>query len=145
MTLIRTAVSVTRLSGVLGAVVHDIPLGGDLSAGDVDKIRTALLEHRVVFFRDQTHLDDEGQRSFAKLLGPITAANPLSTSIGGGADHTVAIDSHHIQANAWHTDATFVDRPPAFSVLRAIKLPSVGGDTLWANTVWTCNGFAPVT
>lgn len=144
MTLIRTAASVTRLSGVLGAVVHDIPLGGDLSASEVNKVRDALLEHRVVFFRDQHHLDDEGQRRFAQLLGPITAANPLSTSIGGGADHTVAIDSHHIQANAWHTDATFVDRPPAFSVLRAIKLPSVGGDTLWANTVAAYQRMGPV-
>jgi taurine dioxygenase len=38
-------------------------------------------------------------------------------------------------ANHWHTDVTFVDRPPMFSILRAMVLPEVGGDTLWANTV----------
>ena len=38
-------------------------------------------------------------------------------------------------ANHWHTDVTFVDRPPIFSVLRALIIPEVGGDTLWANTV----------
>jgi taurine dioxygenase len=38
-------------------------------------------------------------------------------------------------ANHWHTDVTFVDRPPMFSILRALVLPEVGGDTLWANTV----------
>jgi alpha-ketoglutarate-dependent taurine dioxygenase len=36
------------------------------------------------------------------------------------------------KANAWHTDVTFVDRPPAISVLRAITLPPYGGDTAWA-------------
>jgi taurine dioxygenase len=38
-------------------------------------------------------------------------------------------------ANSWHTDVTFVDRVPAVSVLRAIKLPPDGGTTVWANTV----------
>ena len=37
-------------------------------------------------------------------------------------------------ANHWHTDVTFVQRPPTFSILRAIVIPDVGGDTLWANT-----------
>jgi len=47
---------------------------------------------------------------------------PLDAQAGGG------------KANAWHTDVTFVDRPPALSFLRAVTLPPYGGDTTWANT-----------
>ncbi len=39
------------------------------------------------------------------------------------------------KANYWHTDVTFVDRPPAFTLLHAVVIPPVGGDTQWANTV----------
>ena len=39
------------------------------------------------------------------------------------------------RANYWHTDVTFVDRPPAFTLLHAVVIPPVGGDTLWASTV----------
>jgi taurine dioxygenase len=37
-------------------------------------------------------------------------------------------------ANSWHTDVTFVDRIPAFSVLRGVDIPAYGGNTVWANT-----------
>jgi alpha-ketoglutarate-dependent taurine dioxygenase len=37
-------------------------------------------------------------------------------------------------ANHWHTDVTFVDRPPAFTLLHGVVIPPVGGDTIWANT-----------
>lgn len=47
------------------------------------------------------------------------------------------------KANAWHTDVTFVDRPPAVSILRAITLPPYGGDTAWANTATAYQSLAP--
>ncbi|GAA1828694.1 TauD/TfdA family dioxygenase [Pseudonocardia ailaonensis] len=130
-----STLAVRPLNGSLGAEVGGVALGGDLEPDDLEQLRTALLRHRVVFLRGQEHLDDAGQLAFAGLLGPTTAANPLAEGIGDGAAHTVAIDSNHLRANAWHTDATFVDRPPSVSVLRAVSLPAVGGDTLWADTV----------
>ncbi|MBO0848539.1 MAG: TauD/TfdA family dioxygenase, partial [Pseudonocardia sp.] len=95
-------------------------------------IRSALLKHKVIFFRAQHHLDDDGQLGFARLLGEPTAAHP---TVRGSTEHILPIDSERSQANSWHTDVTFVDRIPAASILRAVQLPPYGGTTTWANTV----------
>jgi taurine dioxygenase len=47
------------------------------------------------------------------------------------------------RANNWHTDVTFVERPPAFSVLRSVKIPESGGDTVWANTAAAYTNLTP--
>ena len=126
--------TVTKVGGSLGAIVGGVRLGGDLSAETVATIRQALLTHKVIFFRDQQHLDDAGQLAFAQLLGTPTLAHPTSKSIDGSA-HVLPIDSDYSKANSWHTDVTFVDRIPAISLLRAVTLPAYGGATSWANTV----------
>ena len=106
-------------------------------------IRAALLEHRVIFFRGQEHLDDSGQAGFARLFGDLTTAHP--TVPGTGDAHVLELDAQRGggKANAWHTDVTFVDRPPAISVLRAVTLPPYGGDTAWANTVAAYESLSP--
>ncbi|SIR64554.1 TauD/TfdA dioxygenase family protein [Williamsia sterculiae] len=124
--------TVTKIGGRIGAQIDGVALSGDLGTTTVRAINDALLEHKVLFFRDQQHLDDEGQEQFARLLGEPTIAHPTVTSRG----HTVLpIDSDNGKANSWHTDVTFVDRVPKASILRAITLPPYGGTTVWANTV----------
>ncbi|MFI7004857.1 TauD/TfdA dioxygenase family protein [Nocardia sp. NPDC050175] len=124
--------SVTKLGAWIGAQVDNVRLGGDLEAGTVDAIRRALLEHKVIFFRGQDHLDEDGQYEFAQLLGSPTTPHPTVTSHGV---KSLAIDSEHGRANSWHTDVTFVDRIPKASILRAVHLPTYGGSTTWASTV----------
>ncbi|GAA0957070.1 TauD/TfdA family dioxygenase [Kribbella koreensis] len=128
------AITVTKAGGAIGAVVGNVALGGDLRPQTVAAIRQALLDHKVIFFRDQQHLDDAGQLAFAKLLGTPTLAHPTSTGLDGN-EHVLPIDSDYGKANSWHTDVTFVDRIPAISILRAVTLPAYGGATTWANTV----------
>ena len=84
--------------------------------------------------RGQDHLDDRAHAGFVRRLGALTTAHPTIT--GGQAEAAVLpVDSEHgNKANSWHTDVTFVDRPPAFTTLRAMVLPPYGGDTLFANT-----------
>jgi taurine dioxygenase len=97
-------------------------------------VRAALLAHRVVFIRRQD-LDAREQIAFARRLGPLTQGHPTLPVIDG---EQLILDLDSLAggaANHWHTDVTFVDRPPMFSILRAMVLPEVGGDTLWANTV----------
>ena len=65
----RTAVSVHQLGGRIGARIDGVRLGGDLPEQTVAEIRTALLRHKVVFFRGQDHLDDQGHIGFAELMG----------------------------------------------------------------------------
>ncbi|MBJ7289648.1 TauD/TfdA family dioxygenase [Williamsia sp.] len=127
-----TELTVTKLGGRIGARIDGIALSGDLDPRTVADINSALLEHKVVFFRDQQHLDDTSQQAFAQLLGDLTIAHPTVTSRG---DTVLPIDSENGKANSWHTDVTFVDRVPKASVLRAVTLPAYGGTTVWASTV----------
>src|SRR5689334_3715979 len=69
-------VRVRKVGGRIGAVVEGVRLGGDLPAETVAQVRAALLEHKVLFFRGQHHLDDDHQIAFAELLGPLTTAHP---------------------------------------------------------------------
>ncbi|MBP2707722.1 TauD/TfdA family dioxygenase [Microbispora sp. RL4-1S] len=129
-----SSLTVTPVAGRIGAEITGVRLGGDLPADVVAEIRRALLTHKVVFFRGQGHLDERGQVAFAELLGEPTTAHPTVPSLGGNA-HILDLDYRDGQkVDRWHTDVTFVDRPPAASVLRALTVPEAGGDTLWANT-----------
>lgn len=122
---------VVKLGAHIGARIDGIDVNGNLDAATVSAINEALLEHKVIFFRGQHHLDDDGQLAFARLLGIPTAAHPTVTSRG---DRVLPIDSRYDKANSWHTDVTFVDRIPKASVLRAVTLPDYGGTTTWAST-----------
>jgi taurine dioxygenase len=122
---------VVKLGAHIGARIDGVRLGGDLDATTVDAINDALLTHKVIFFRDQQHLDDAEQLAFARTLGTPTLAHP--TVLSRGTD-VLPIDSRYDKANSWHTDVTFVDRIPKASLLRAVTLPSYGGTTTWAST-----------
>ncbi|MCX5399857.1 TauD/TfdA family dioxygenase [Streptomyces sp. NBC_00102] len=128
----ETTLTVRRLGGRIGAVVSGVRLGGGLDPATVAAVRAAILAHKVVFFRGQDHLDEEGHEAFGRLLG-APVAHPTIRSADGR--YSLAVDSDQgARANEWHTDVTFVPAHPAFSVLRAVTLPPYGGNTLWANT-----------
>ena len=130
----QTRISVTRLAGNIGAQISGIDTGTALSDEDVAQVRQALLDHKVVFLRDQS-LDYPRQVAFAERLGPLTLGHPTLSS-PPDQPYLEEIDSRRgVRANHWHTDVTFVDRPPAFTLLHAVVIPPVGGDTIWANTV----------
>ena len=122
-----------RLTGRIGAEILGVDLA-QLDDHEVAAIRQELLAHRVVFFRDE-NIGSAEHRVFAARLGPLTLAHPTLPLM---PDERELFDLDSIagaNANHWHTDVTFVDRPPILSVLRALIVPEVGGDTLWANTV----------
>ncbi|MGE2714792.1 TauD/TfdA dioxygenase family protein [Mycolicibacterium litorale] len=122
---------VVKLGANIGARIEGVRVGGGLDAVAVAAINSALLEHKVIFFRGQHHLDDDGQLAFARRLGTPTTAHPTVTSRG---HRILPIDSRYDKANSWHTDVTFVDRIPKASLLRAVTLPEYGGTTTWAST-----------
>ncbi|MFI5663802.1 TauD/TfdA dioxygenase family protein [Streptomyces sp. NPDC051684] len=125
-------VTVEKVGGRLGAVVSGVRLGGDLDEATVAAVRAAIVEHKVVFFRDQHHLDAASHEAFARLLG-TPVAHPTVPSVDGR--YALGIDNEHGgRANQWHTDVTFVPAYPAFSILRAEVVPPYGGNTLWSNT-----------
>jgi taurine dioxygenase len=129
-----TRVGVTRLAGNIGAEITGVDTGAALDDGVITRIRQALLDHKVVFLRDQS-LDYGKEVAFAQRLGPLTLGHPTIAS-PPGQPYLEEIDSAKGgKVNYWHTDVTFVDRPPAFTLLHAKVIPPVGGDTIWANTV----------
>jgi alpha-ketoglutarate-dependent taurine dioxygenase len=132
MTIPSTStLTVTQLGSRIGARIDGVRLAGDLDAATVGQIRTALLRHKVIFFRDQHHLDDAQQHAFAARLGTPIAHPSVQQE---GAPIITPINSDYGKANRWHTDVTFVANYPAASILRAVTLPSYGGSTLWAST-----------
>ncbi|MCY6488807.1 TauD/TfdA dioxygenase family protein [Leptolyngbya sp. GGD] len=130
-----TSLKVQPIAGRIGAEIGKIDLRDALTNETIGEIRKALVHYKVIFFRNQS-LDADGQVAFARRFGEVTTAHPTVPSLEGQPevldldyDRTVA------RANHWHTDVTFVDRPPLGSVLRAVTIPPVGGDTVWANSV----------
>ena len=66
-----TGLEIRELTPNIGAKVLGVTLGGDLSKETVQAIRSAILKHKVIFFRGQQHLDEDGQQAFGNLLGKI--------------------------------------------------------------------------
>jgi len=124
---------IRRVAGRIGAEIRGVKLSADLDADTVAAIQQALVEHKVIFFRGQTHLDDASQEAFAKLLGePV--AHP-TVPVVDGTHYLLELDSAKgARASSWHTDVTFVDAYPKASILRSVVVPEYGGDTTWANT-----------
>lgn len=120
----------------IGAEVTGVDLTQPLSAGLVLDLDRALAEHGVLFFRDQ-HVTPRQQLDFGACLGELHV-HPYEHNLGGQLEAVLVLDSERYRSKGktpvpWHTDATFEQRPPRGSVLRAVELPPVGGDTLWAN------------
>ncbi len=127
-------ITVTKLGSRIGARVDGVHLGSDLDRAAVEEIRQALLTHKVIFFRNQHHLDDQRQLAFARLLGTPIGHPAAAVLAAKGAPIITPINSEYGKATRWHTDVTFAANYPAASILRAITLPSYGGSTLWAST-----------
>jgi alpha-ketoglutarate-dependent sulfate ester dioxygenase len=125
---------VRPIAGHIGAQISGARLDGDLPDRTIEDMRRALNQHKVLFLRGQNHLDDDEQEAFARLLGEIVGHPTLPPLTGTTA--ILELDAAHGggRVNYWHTDMTFLDAYPKASILRAIKVPSRGGDTVWANT-----------
>ncbi|MDE5458622.1 TauD/TfdA family dioxygenase [Bradyrhizobium sp. CSA112] len=116
----------------IGAEIRNIKLSGDLPDQTIAAIRGLLLEHKVIFFRDQGHLDDAEQERFALRLGKLVPPLVRATE---GAMSLLEIDTTRgIRADYWHIDLSFMDAYPKITVLRGVVIPPVGGDTVWSNT-----------
>jgi alpha-ketoglutarate-dependent taurine dioxygenase len=130
-------IQVKAINGRIGAVIEGVKLSSSLDATVVQEINQALLKHKVIFFKDQSHLDDVEQEAFAARLG--TPLNHPTVPVKQGSNHILELDSRGARADSWHTDITFLDAYPKASILRSIVAPEVGGNTVWANTTTAYN------
>jgi taurine dioxygenase len=134
--------TVSLLTGTIGAECSGVDLAQDLTDDMVAAIRAALLAHRVIFFRDQT-LDYERHVAFGRRLGPLTLGHPTIQSPPDQPLMEEVDSAKGAPAAEWHTDVTFLDQPVCFTCLRGVVMPDVGGDTVWANTVHAYTTLTP--
>jgi taurine dioxygenase len=137
-------IRVRPIGGSLGARVEGIDLRRPLTAELAARLVELLDEHLVVFLPGQ-HLDDEQHLAFATVLGePYT--HPLSRAAGRAdavVGHIVDSVEHPPYQDRWHTDVSWDVRPPDYGTLRAIEMPSKGGDTVWADTCAAFDALSP--
>ena len=138
-----STIEITPTTAAIGAEVRGVDLREALTDVDVKVLRQALLDHLVLFFRDQPVTDDQ-QLAFALRFGPMHVS-PLQT-VHQDAPEIVVLDQVHPQgegADEWHSDNTFLAEPPMASILRAVQLPDVGGDTCFASMYAAYEGLSP--
>jgi alpha-ketoglutarate-dependent sulfate ester dioxygenase len=123
---------VVKLGENIGARIDGVQLG-EIDTETAAAINAALNAHKVIFIRGQQHLDEDSHYAFAESLGVPTTPHPTLKFDGSKVMRLASIGG--AGANQWHTDVTFVDRPPKASILRAVELPAYGGTTTWASTV----------
>ncbi len=142
------------LAGATGAEIRGLDVR-DLTDGEVAAIRRTWLERKVVFFPGQ-HLEPSEHLDFARRFGEPTEGHPVIPGIDGvpevfEIDYTAANELYRSYGDVstrdrgvhWHTDVTFVERPPLGSILRAVHVPPSGGDTLFSNQVAAFEALSP--
>ncbi|MDH3287205.1 MAG: TauD/TfdA family dioxygenase [Betaproteobacteria bacterium] len=127
-------IEVLPISGALGAEIGGVDLSRPLADAVLSEIRQAFLNHLVIFFRGQK-LTPQQQLAFAQRFGePMEYPQlkglpecPLITPV-------VKLENERVNfGGIWHSDTTYLERPPMASMLSAIEIPPYGGDTLFAN------------
>ena len=137
-TALRDSIRVEPLTCAIGAEISHVRLAdAAVDDGLLAEIRALWLEHRVLFFRDQD-LTRAEHVAFARRFGELED-HPVA---GSDPDHPGLVRIYKTPdnpgdryENAWHTDATWREKPPLGCVLRCVECPPVGGDTMWANMV----------
>jgi taurine dioxygenase len=127
-------IGVKRLAGALGAEISGIDLRKPLAADSVAQIRSAFLEHLVIFFRDQA-LTPQQFMALARAMG-TPVEYPFVKGIPGFPEVIEVKKLEHERVNfggVWHSDTTYLEVPPTGSMLLAREVPPYGGDTLFAS------------
>lgn len=135
------SLTITPIKDTIGAIISGVNLN-ELNDDTLAKIRDALLKHQVIFFRDQD-LQTEAQVRLAKSFGTLHI-HPVFPTVPN-VPEVIVLDSHKTDLRdneLWHTDVTFSKTPPLGCVLRAVKIPPSGGDTLWASGTAAYNALS---
>lgn len=138
-----TRLRVEPLTPTIGAEIAGVDLAEALDEATIAAVRAALVKHKVVFFRDQA-ITRAQHIAFARRFGslevhpatPKDQPDPEVLRIAHGPDSKG-------RENNWHSDVTWRPEPSLGSILRAIEVPAVGGDTLFADMAAAYRGLSP--
>jgi alpha-ketoglutarate-dependent taurine dioxygenase len=137
-------INVLPLTGALGAEVLGIDIR-QLSNAQLEEIKQAMADHLVLFFRDQ-QLSIEDQEKFTRALGDF-GKDPYVKGIEGHP-HVLRLvkeadeKTPYVFGGAWHSDWSFQETPPAYTILYGKDIPAFGGDTLFVNLYQAYNNLS---
>jgi taurine dioxygenase len=127
-------IGVKPISGALGAEIEGVDLAKPLDNQIFSEVHQAFLDYQVIFFRDQKITPDQ-QLAFARRFGTLNV-HPYAPSLEGYPEVLRIFKEKDDKVNfggGWHSDLTFLEKPPLGSVLYAREVPPHGGDTMWTN------------
>jgi len=140
-----SSIEVAPVAGALGAEIGGVDLAVDLPDETVAEIRAAWLEHLVLFFRWQEHLDADAFMAFARRIGePVEY--PFVKGLEGHPEIIAIAKLPHETVNfggIWHSDTVYLERPPMGTLLIAREVPPYGGDTMWASMYAAHEALSP--
>jgi taurine dioxygenase len=129
------AIEVAPLTPNIGAEIHGVDLAQPLDERTFKEIHDALIEHQVIFFRDQV-LTPEQHKAFGRRFGELHV-HPAAPGLVEGHPEILVIKadekSKRVAGEEWHSDVSCDPEPPLGSILYMHELPPVGGDTLFAS------------
>ena len=134
---------IVRCQPTIGAEIRGLDLSRPLPQADFAAMYDALLEHKVIFFRDQ-QMTVEQQIAFGEQFGPLET-NPFRPQGEGKPElQIVHVDKDNpvLSTDVWHADLTFRTKPTKFTILRCVEMPAYGGDTVWADMCAAYDGLS---
>lgn len=139
---------IRSLQPTIGAEIHGVDISQPLSTAQRDAIKAAILEYKVVFFRDQI-LDQQSHADFARQFGPLYDYPSASSDAKIVPIHKISavaakeyfrgrkqpdfLQDVIREGDYYHTDTSWRLVPAWGAVLRAVDLPPIGGDTIWVD------------
>lgn len=136
-------IRVEPVTKAIGAIVHGVDLTRPVDPEQAAELRRALLDHLVVFLREQD-LTDEQHIAAASLFGvpnvfPVTRARGIDEPLEWIEDTP---DSPP-KTDLWHTDAAFLEQPPDIAMINLRIVPPAGGDTMWTSLYAAYESLSP--
>ena len=126
----------------IGAEIHGLDLSRQIDRVTADALEAALVEHKVIYARGQ-HISTAQHVAFGRLFGELEV-HPFSPE--GDFPEIMVLNNHKdnpvLSTDVWHSDTTFRACPTKYSILRCLEIPTVGGDTLWADMCAAYEGLS---
>lgn len=140
-----TPFAIEPIGPTIGAEIHGLDLRRPLDEATFAALEAALIAHKVIYLRDQ-NLTTAEHVAFGRQFGELEV-HPFRPE--GEFPEIMVLDNHKdnpvLSTDVWHSDTTFRECPTRYSILRCLKMPAVGGDTLWADMCAAYDGLsAPI-
>jgi taurine dioxygenase len=136
-------IEIVQRGATIGAEIRGVDFTNPIAAATASAIQNALMKFKIVYFRD-VEITPAQHVAFGRLFGELTV-HPFVPHLDDFPE-VVVLDNHKdnpvFSTDHWHSDETFRAAPPMGSILRCVRKPATGGDTLWADMCAAYEGLS---